>query len=186
MDTVGKKANKKYVYGLYDHEDKVLHAVDKIRGAGIEIDDVYSPFPIHGIDPKLGLKESRLHTAGFLFGLTGTVTALSLISWISVSNYPTVFGGKPLWSLPSYIPITFELTVLMAGVGMFFVYCFRNELWPGHIPMILDSRTTDDKFALAFGTDELSEDKVSKIKTLLQETGAEEINFKEFKDEYEL
>jgi hypothetical protein len=176
----GKIEHKNYVYGIYSHEDNFLHAIDEIRSEGVEIDDAYSPFPVHGIDDKLGLKETQLHTAGFVLGLTGTFTALGVITWITTVNYPTLFAGKPFWSLPAFIPITFELTVLMAAVGMFFVYIKRNELFPGKIPMMVDERTTDDKFALAFGIDHKSEAEIAKIKDLLSKSGAEEVNTKSF------
>jgi len=178
--TAGKIAQKKYIYGIWDHEEPFMDAIDKIRGAGIEITDAYSPFPVHGIDDKLGIKESRLHTSGFLLGLTGTITALSVITWIVTMNYPTVFGGKPFWALPAFIPIIFESTILFACWGMFFVYIIRNELYPGFIPMIIDERTTDDKFALAFGIDHSSAENVNKINAALKDAGALEIHTKEF------
>ena len=92
--TDGKQIHKKYVYGIWDHEKPFLDAIDTIKENGLEITDAYSPFPVHGIDDKLGLEDSRIHTSGFLLGLTGTITALSAISWIVTSNYPTIFGGK--------------------------------------------------------------------------------------------
>lgn len=176
----GKKEHKNYIYGIYSHEDNFLNAIDSIRSNGVEIDDAYSPFPVHGIDEKLGLEETQLHTAGFVLGLTGTFTALGVITWVSFINYPTIFGGKPFWGLPAFVPIIFELTILMAAVGMFFVYIKRNELFPGKIPLMVDERTTDDKFALAFGTDNMSSDNIEKIKGLLQSSGAEEVHTKSF------
>ena len=139
--------NNKYLVGLFDKEDIFLDAIRKIRGAGVKIDDALSPFPVHGIDEALGLKDTSLHKAGFIFGLTGTTVALTLMGWISASNYPIDIGGKPYFALPSFIPITFELTVLFASVGMVFVYLIRNKLFPGNIPRIFHSSITDDKFA---------------------------------------
>lgn len=176
----GKKEHKKYVYGIYSHENPFLSAIKEMMAKGFEIDDAYSPFPVHGIDEYLGVKETSLQTAGFVLGLTGTVTALGVISYISVVNYPTLYGGKPFWSLPAFIPITFETTVLMAAVGMFFVYIKRNELFPGKIPMMVDERTTDDKFALAFGLDGKSDSETESIMNALKESGAEEVHIKSF------
>lgn len=175
-----KKANKNYIYGIYSHEDNLMKAIKEIRGNGMDIDDVYSPFPVHFIDEALGVKETNLQSAGFILGLTGTVTALGVITWIVTVSYPTLFGGKPFWALPAFIPITFEATVLMASVGMFFVYILRNELFPGKIPMIIDERTTDDKFAIAFGVDGKSDSDIEKIKSALKSSGAEEVNTKSF------
>jgi hypothetical protein len=180
LNVHGKEENLKYIYGVYSHEDALMSAIKEIRADGLEIDDVYSPFPVHFIDDALGIKETNLQSAGFMLGLTGTVTALGLITWIVTINYPILFGGKPFWSLPAFIPITFEATVLMASVGMFFVYIIRNELFPGKVPMILDERTTDDKFAIAFGIDHKSDADVAKIKSALEKSGAEEVNNKSF------
>lgn len=174
--------NNKFIVGLYDHEEKLLKAIKHIRSKGIEIHDALSPFPVHGIDPVLGLKDTRIHTAGFFFGMMGTTTALTLITFISKFNYPLIVGGKPFWALPSYIPIMFEMTVLYASIGMVVTYLIRNKLWPGRVPRIFDKRTTDNMFALTFAIDHASSADVDKIKSALSETGALEINTKEFKD----
>ena len=166
--------------GIYDHEEKLLKAVKKIRKAGIDIYDALTPFPVHGLEDAMGLKENMLHTAGFFFGLTGTSVGFTLITFISKFNYPLIVGGKPYWALPSYVPIMFEMTVLYAAVGMTITYMVRNELWPGRVPRIFDKRTTDDKFALTFAIDHLSDEEVNVIKNLLTETGASEVNHKEF------
>jgi len=176
----GKKEHKRYVYGIYSHETNFLDAINSVQTDGLTIDDAYSPFPVHGIDDLLGVKETSLHKAGFMLGFTGTVTAFSVMTYVNTMGYPTIFGGKPFWSLPAFIPVMFETTVLMAAVGMFFVYIKRNELFPGKIPMIIDERTSDDKFALAFGIDDKSDDEVNKIKLALQKSGAEEVNTKSF------
>lgn len=176
----GKKEHKSYIYSIYSHEDTLMSAIKSVQADHVDIDDVYSPFPVHGIDEVLGIKETSLHKAGFTLGLTGTMTALGVITWITTVNYPSLFGGKPFWSLPAFIPITFETTVLMAAVGMFFVYIKRNELYPGKIPLMVDDRTTDDKFAIAIGTDGKSESEIATIKAALQKSGAEEIHTKIF------
>ena len=172
----------KFVVGLYDHEATLLKAIKKIRSNGVEIHDALSPFPVHGIDPLLGLKESRIHTAGFFFGMTGTTVGLSLITFIAKFNYPMIVGGKPYWAIPSYIPVIFEMTVLFAAVGMVITYLIRNKLWPGRVPRIFDKRTTDHLFALTFAIDEKSEADINTIKSLLNDTGAIEVNTKEFHD----
>ena len=176
----GKIEHKKYVYGIYSHETNFLDAIKSVQADGLTVDDAYSPFPVHGIDDLLGVKETSLHKAGFTLGCTGLVTAFSVMTYVNTMGYPTIFGGKPFWSVPAFIPVMFETTVLMAAVGMFFVYIKRNELFPGKIPMMVDERTTDDKFALAFGIDGKSDDEVGKIKSALQKSGAEEVNTKSF------
>ncbi|HMH22126.1 MAG TPA: quinol:electron acceptor oxidoreductase subunit ActD, partial [Puia sp.] len=75
-------AVKKFVVGCFDDEAVLFPAVKKTRSAGYKIHDVYTPMPIHGLDKALGLRETSLHTAGFIYGITGTTTALSGIGWI--------------------------------------------------------------------------------------------------------
>jgi len=173
-------ANNKFIVGLWDHEEVYLHAIEHIRHKGITIYDSLTPFPVHGLDEALGLRDTRLHTAGFMFGATGTTLALTFMSWVMTTNYPIDFGGKPYWPLPSFIPITFELTVLFAAWGMTLTYLVRNKLWPGRVPRIFDTRTTDDRFALIFEADKLSDAELSQIKSLCTAEGAVEVKDKVF------
>ena len=110
--------NTDIIYGLYNDEEDLLRAVKTAKGDHLEIMDVYTPFPVHGLDPLLGLSESRLHIAGFVYGMLGTLTAFLGMTWIFTKDWPIIFGGKPHWSVPAFIPITFELTVLFASIGM--------------------------------------------------------------------
>jgi hypothetical protein len=176
----------KVVIGLWDHEEVYLHAIEHIRAKGIEIYESLAPFPVHGLEDALGYRETRLHTAGFFFGATGTTLALSFMTWVMTTNYPIDFGGKPYWPVPSFIPITFELTVLFAAWGMTLTYLVRNRLWPGRVPRIYDLRTTDDRFALVFDAEKYSAEKLAEIKELCKHEGAVEIKDKEFTGKDEL
>ena len=178
--------NNRYLVGLYDNEEKLLKAIKTIRGEGVTITDTLTPFPVHGIEDALGLEDTSLHKAGFLFGLTGFTLALTLMIWISYFNYPINFGGKPFISLPSFIPITFELTVLFASVGMVATYCFRNGLYPGFVPRIIDKRTTDHLFALTFAIDQEEQVDIDHINRLLNQTGAVEIKERVFEEDEEI
>lgn len=173
-------ANKKIIYGLYDDEVILIDAVKKVRAEGLKIHDCYTPFPVHGLDDAMGLRMTRLHSAGFIFGATGTLTALTFILWVTTSNYPINYGGKPYLSLPSWIPITFELTVLFASVGMFLTYLYLNRLAPGMKAEIVDERTTSHLFAMTFEVDEhTSDNKKEEIKKVLAASGAVEVHEKE-------
>ena len=147
-------AEHKYLLGLYDDEEPLLDAIHKIKDSGIEIHDVMCPFPVHGLDDALDARETKLHNAGFLFGATGTLFALLAMSGISVLNWPNNFGGKPFFSLPSWIPISFELTVLFSAVGMTIVYYLRNGLSVFKDIEPLEPRTTSDRFAIVFDVSE--------------------------------
>jgi hypothetical protein len=171
--------SKRFTTGVFHDEELLLKAVRNIRSRGIKIHDVYTPFAVHGMEDALGLEDSRLHTAGFLFGATGTITAVTLMTWASF-NYPNVFGGKPIFALPAFIPITFELTVLFAAVGMTLTFLIKSNLLPGVKPRIMDTRITDDKFVIAFDQADFNPEQLQQLITLLRENGAEEVNHKEF------
>lgn len=165
MGTLGKNI----VFGLYDDETELLDAVRQANADHKEIYDVYSPFPVHGLDPLLGLEESRLHIAGFIYGLLGTLTAFLGMTWIFTKDWPIIFGGKPYWSVPAFIPITFELTVLFSAIGMTVTFYVINGLGPGVQNTILHDRITDDKFCVAFDTHDVSEEDARKF---FKKTGA--------------
>ena len=169
------KLNKEVIFGLYDDEGDLLSAVKEANKEHIEIHDVYSPFPVHGLDPLLGLEESRLHIAGFIYGALGTLTAFLGMTWIFTKDWPIIFGGKPYWSVPAFIPITFELTVLFAAIGMTVTFYVINGQGPGVDNVVLHDRITDDKFCLAFDTSHVD---AKKAKKFLEGTGATEITTK--------
>jgi hypothetical protein len=173
-----KTLNKDIIFGLYDDEVPLLDAVRQAKKEHLDIYDVYSPFPVHGLDPLLGLAESRLHISGFVYGLTGTLTGFGFMTWVFTKDWPIIFGGKPYWPVPSFIPITFELTVLFAAIGMVVTFYTICGLGPGVENPTLDDRITDDKFCIAFQTNGLGGDEVSGLRDFLANTGASEIKTK--------
>lgn len=138
------------VYGLYDDEVKLIEAVREARAQHLDIHDVFTPFPVHGLDPVLGLAESRLHVGGFVYGACGTLLAFGFMTWVFTRDWPIIFGGKPYFSAPAFIPITFELTVLFAAIGMVVSFYLVCGLGPGAAEENIDDRITDDMFCLAF------------------------------------
>lgn len=167
--------NKEIIFGLYNDETDLLRAIKNAKEGNLDIMDVYTPFPVHGLDPVLGLAESRLHIAGFIYGMIGTLTAFLGMTWIFTKDWPIIFGGKPHWSVPAFIPITFELTVLFAAVGMVVTFYIVSGMGPGANNIILDDRITDDKFCIAFEASSVDKDKVE---AFFRETGATEVNSK--------
>ena len=123
-------AKKKFVVGCFDDEDLLFPAVKKVRTVGYKIHDIYTPFPVHGLDHAMGLRETSLHTAGFIYGITGTTTALSCISWILTKDWPLNIGGKPHFALPAWIPITFELTELQIAEADWWVGSYDKDEVP--------------------------------------------------------
>ncbi len=175
--------SKRILYGLYEDEEILLKAVKRARAEGLQIWNCFTPFPVHGLDHAMGLKDTRIHTAGFAFGATGTLIALTFMAWVNTVNYPINFGGKPNLSLPAYVPITFELTVLLASVGMVTLYLYINRLAPGAKPDILDPRTTSHLFLMGFEMDEsATAAQLEDVRRVLSETGAVEIAEKTIED----
>jgi len=142
-------AVKKFITGNFYDEAVLFPAVTKVRRAGYKIHDVYTPFPIHGLDKAMGLRDTGLHTAGFIYGITGTCTALGFITWALTIDWAINFGGKPFFSLPAWIPITFELTVLFASVGMVLTFCYLCQIAPFVKKDHFNPRSTDDTFVMA-------------------------------------
>ncbi|WP_295126999.1 DUF3341 domain-containing protein [uncultured Chitinophaga sp.] len=167
-------AVKKFVVGSFDDEAVLFPAVKKVRAAGYKLHDVYTPFPVHGLDHAMGLRETSLHTAGFVYGLTGTTTALSVMGWVFTTDWPMNIGGKPHFPLPAFIPITFELTVLFAAVGMVLTFCYLCQLAPFVKKHIFHPRQTDDLFVMAIEV--TGKNGEEEIKNFLASVGAQEIN----------
>lgn len=171
----------RYIVGLFDDEEVLLKAVKNVKQANFHIHEVVTPFPVHGLDDALGIKASRLHIVGFTAGLLGCLFALSFITWVTTSNYPINFGGKPFFALPAYIPITFEITVLAASVTMVVAFFVRSGLSVFASPKIYDERTTDYLFGMAFKiTEDSKEEDIARINELLKENGVVEIKDKDF------
>src|SRR5215510_15686219 len=142
-------AVKKFVVGYFEDEPELFEAVKSVRKKGYKIHDVYTPMPIHGLDKAMGLRDTSLHTAGFIYGITGTTTAVGFITWALTIDWQLNFGGKPFFSLPAWIPITFELTVLFAAVGMVLTFCYLCQLAPFVKKDHFNPRSTDDTFVMA-------------------------------------
>lgn len=172
-------SNTKYILGHFEDPDDMMHGIDKLKDNDISIYDVFTPMPIHGIEDKLGHKRSRLPIVAFCFGITGTLTAFSMIYYMLVYDWPMNIGGKPSFALPDFVPIMFELTVLFASYGMVFTFFFRNHLFPGRAPRVMDLRATDDRFVIAI--DANSNPYPEKITDLLKEAGAVEVKHNERK-----
>ena len=171
---------KKFVVACYDDENVLFPAIKNVRRAGYNIQDVYTPFPIHGLDHAMGLRETSIHTLGFIFGLTGTTIAVGGMGWIFTSDWPLNFGGKPHFSLPAFIPITFELTVLLSAVGMVMTFCWLCKLAPGVKKHHFHPRATDDLFVMVIECTPKSDE--GEVTGFLQSTGAIEIEVQEAED----
>jgi len=168
-----------YLLGVYEDEDVLLNAIKKVRETGIKIEEVFSPFPVHGIEEALGYKRSWLSIAAFIFGLIGTSLALTMQIGMMGLDWPMIIGGKDFIAIPSFIPVTFELTVLLASFGMVGTFFTISNLKPWGKPRIYDLRITDDKHVMAVDLDANAKEE-AEIKKILEESGASEVNHKKF------
>lgn len=135
--------------GIFTNEDDVLNATRASKEAGYPIYDVYSPYAVHGLESAMGLKPSRLTYVCLAFALAGLLLGVFAQFWIGAIDWPLNVGGKPFNSLPAYLPVIFELTVLFGGLGVVFSMLFRTKLFPGKKEWLPDARVTNDHFVIA-------------------------------------
>ena len=164
----------KYIVGVFDDEDVLLPAVKKIRAKGVEIHDVYTPYPVHHLDVYLGYKRTRLGKAAFLFGATGTTLAITMISYMLGFDWPMDIGGKDFLPAPNFIPVTFEATVLISALGMVSTFLVSRNLGPGKKAKMFDPRSTDDKHVMAINLDKNAKHSKEDIVAILKEHGVTE------------
>jgi hypothetical protein len=164
---------KKFVVGVFEEEATLFQAVRRVRKSGYRLHDVYTPFPIHGLDTEMGLRDTSIHTAGFFYALTGTTVAFGFMTWIFTLDWPLNIGGKPHFALPAWIPIMFELTVLFSAIGMVITFCYLCQMAPFVRKHHFHPRSTDDKFVMVIDCSKSDENEVSNF---MDSLGATEIN----------
>jgi hypothetical protein len=133
---------------VFTSEAALLAAARECRARGVEIVDVHSPYPVHGIDEIAGIRRSRISVVCLAGGVAGLSLGLTLEYWASATDWPIDVGGKPWDSLPAFLPIAFELTILFAGLSTVAALLVRSRLLPGREPRLVPAGVTDDCFAL--------------------------------------
>jgi hypothetical protein len=171
------------IYAMYDDDDVLKNGAKKLVSKGVQISEVFSPFPIHGIDPIIGVKNTRLGIMAFLYGLVGLTLATVGMRYFMIVDWPMNIGGKPSFSylenMLAFIPITFEFTVLCAAHGMAITYLIVNKTLPGMPAQNPDPRTTDDKFVMEVRLSQNSAFTASELEKMLKETGVIELDQKD-------
>ena len=170
--------SNKVIHALYNDDDILLDAVKKVKLENYHIEDVFCPFPVHGLDKAMGVAPTRIAIASFIYGLMGLGTAIWMTNYMMIQNWPQDIGGKPnfTWwvNMPAFVPILFELTVFFAAHLMVITFYMRSRIWPFKKAENPDVRTTDDHFLMEIPLP--SNKKEEKLTALLKETGAVEIN----------
>jgi hypothetical protein len=139
---------KRFLVAMFMDADSLVRAIQPIRRARFRVYDVFAPYPVQGLDEAMGIKRTRLPYVTLLAGLAGLAVALGLQFYANVLDWPLDVGGKPDNSTLAFIPISFELTVLFAGLGTFGAFLLRARLYPGKREILAAPRVTDDVFAM--------------------------------------
>lgn len=163
------------IHALYDDDDMLLGAVKAVVKEKHHIEEVYTPFPVHGLDKAMGLEETRISIMAFIYGCIGLSVAVLMMNFIMIQDWPQNIGGKPSFSylenMPAFVPVMFEMTVFFAAHLMVITFYLRSRLWPFKKAENPNPLTTDDKFLMeiALGKNE------NALKDLLKKTGAIDI-----------
>jgi hypothetical protein len=160
--------NRRVLIGIFEREDAILEVTEAARLRGLKIVDVFAPYAVHGLDKAMGLERSRLPWVCLLLGLTGAAFKVWFEYWTTAWDWPINVGGKPWNSLPAFVPITFEVMVLFAGISTVLAFFGMSRLWPGRKPTLLDPRVTNDRFALVLEEDNAAFD-VDEVRRFLRE-----------------
>jgi len=158
----------KFLHAIYDDDDKLLDAVKLLKKEGVTIEDVFTPFPVHGLDHLLDLKPTRLAINAFIYGCLGLSVGLLMINYIMIVDWPQNIGGKPSFSLlenlPAFVPVIFELTVFFTAHLMVITFYLRSRLWPFKKAENPIPETTDDKFLIQIRINKNEKDLKAKVK----------------------
>jgi hypothetical protein len=166
---------KSFLVAIFEDADTLLRAVPPLREACFRIHDVFSPFPIHGLDQAMKLRRTRLPLVTLVMGLCGLSLAIALQVYTNVIDWPLNVGGKPDNSALAFVPISFELTVLLGGLGTVAAFFLRARLYPGKPAALLAAGVTDDRFALVLRWPG-GEPEVRRARRMLEELGARAVD----------
>lgn len=138
--------SQQYILATFDDEHDLVEVSHELKNQQIVIEDFYTPFPVHGLDGYLGITRTRLPYVTFVAGATGLVFAMLFQIWSSAVDWPINVGGKPMMSIPAFVPITFELMVLFGALTTVAAFFYISKMYPTKTPKILHPRQLDDKF----------------------------------------
>ncbi len=164
------------ISAIYSTPNDIVAAAKTVRDAGYTRFDVHTPYPIHGLDGAMGLKETKLGFVTLFSGILGALGMISFASWVAIVDYPQVIGGKPYWSWPAFVPVTYEIAVLLAVLGtvgamIIFFFKFPNTSHPLHDTPYM-KKVSSDKFGVTVqANDEMFDEK--KVRELFKSTGGE-------------
>jgi hypothetical protein len=166
--------DSRFLVAVFSRPETLLRAVRPVRGEGFRVYDVHAPYPIHGLDSAMGLRRTRLPLVTLLAGLAGLSFAVLFQVYTTALDWPLNVGGKPDNSALAFVPVSFELTVLLAGVATAAAFFLRARLYPGKPPRLPAPGVTDHKFALVVRRPDNDYD-VGRACDILRQLGADTV-----------
>jgi hypothetical protein len=164
--------SNKVIHAIYEDDDVLLGAIKVVREANHHIEEVFTPFPVHGLEKALGIANTRIAITAFIYGLIGLGFAVWMMNYMMIEDWPKNIGGKPSFSyaenMPAFVPIMFELTVFFSAHLMVITFYLRSKIGPFVEAKNPDPRTTSHLFLMEVTV----EGDESKLVDLLTNTGA--------------
>jgi hypothetical protein len=166
-----KTMETQYLIGVFDDEESILRAFRRMREEALEIEDVFTPYPVHEILDKHG-KKSKITIVGWFYGLFAALAVLAFLFYTAVIDWPLNYGGKPSSAFPSFLVVTIILTIFSITILSLFTFSWRANLWPSNEKPIYHERATDDKFVILVKKERVDQKRAAII---FKEAGASEI-----------
>lgn len=166
--------SRRLMIGIFEDEADILGVAREAREQGLKIVDVYAPYAVHGMDKAMGLPPSRLPWVCFFLGFAGAAFKVWFEYWTTSVDWPVNVGGKPWNSLPAFVPITFEVMVLFAGLSTVAAFFLVARLFPWRKPRLIHPAVTNDRFALVLEETDAAFDP-QRVEQLLRRFGALEV-----------
>lgn len=176
----GALSNGKAIfYAYYGDDHDILKAAETLTSRGIKIRDAYTPFPVHGLYKKIGLRWTRMGIVAFIYAIIAMATAILGCWYFMIYDWPMIIGGKPnhtlFDNLPAFVPVIFEFTVFCTAHLTAITFLLRSKLLPGVTPSNPHPSTTIDRFALEIHSEDNALFSPEEIQRIIEETGPERI-----------
>jgi hypothetical protein len=164
-----------YLLGVFDSEDDLVSAFRKMKEENLEIEDIFTPYPVHEVLSRHG-RRSRITLVGWFYGFFAALGVLAFLFYTAVLNWPLNYGGKPSNAFPSFMVVTIVLTIFSITILSLFTFSVRANLWPSNEKPIYHERATDDKFVILVDKEKTDP---ARAASLMKALGASEIIDKE-------
>jgi len=169
---------KNFIISHYTNEEKMLSSLIMLKKHHINVYDVFTPYPIHQVEELMDIKRSKLPVVCFVAGILGFSLALGFQTWVFNVSWPIVVGGKPFQSIPAFMPVTFEITVLLGGLITVAAFFIRTKIYPGKKVVPISLKITDDGYVIAIENVDAKYDH-NEVKGLLVNSGAVHVEERE-------